>query len=389
MIEPEILVDVSAGMLPRGGIGRFVRQLMRALDGCPEAPRHRYLITRDLRARASLAYPRVRFTELPLPWRAHAAAILAGAALGWRFDGMYGDAAVVHSPAGYGPRFRRARLINHVHDITYRTNPEWHTRKTSALQSAAAPVACRDASVVLTDCEFVRGQVIDCLGVAPERVLAIPLPLDAGFLPLARAESTSHVSRRFGIEGPFVLHVSTIEPRKNQVRLIGAYEALRDAGFPGPLLLVGHDGWRIGPILARIASSPRSRDIRRISDIDDRDLVALYGAATFTAFPSLAEGFGYPLLESMACGTPCIISDHPALLELAAGAAPAVPALDTQGLAEAMIRLWRDDAERARFSEAGLQRASAFTFDNWAAKMFAVYRRELEASARPAGKANA
>ncbi len=378
--ERAVHVDLFAALIPGGGIGRFVRLLARALETRPGAPPHRYVVSREVAARAAAEYPRADLVTLPLRWRQLAAAVMAGAWLGWRFDRLYGAPAVVHSPAGYGPRFRRARLVNHVHDITYWTNPEWHTRKTGALQSVAAPVACRDAALVLTDCEFVRGQVIEHFGARPERVRSIPLPLDPDFRPLPPGESRAHVARRFGLEGPFVLHVSTLEPRKNQVRLVEAWEALRRAGFPGPLALVGRDGWRMEPILSRIASSPAGRDIRRLADVDDRDLVALYGAATLTAFPSLSEGFGYPLLESMACGTPCVISDHPSLLELAGGAAPAVPALDVTALADAMLRLWRDAAEHERFAAAGLARAAQFGFEAWADAMFAVYRAELAAA---------
>ncbi len=377
---PAVCVDVFAALVPGGGIGRFVRLLARALAERPDAPEHEFDVTRGMAARARERWGGVRRIELPLAWRELAAAMMAGTALGWRFDGLYGRPAVLHSPAGYGPRLARGRLVNHVHDITYWTNPEWHTRKTSALQSACAPAACRSAAVVLTDCEFVRQEVIRHFGVAPERIESIPLPLDPDFRPLAPADARAHVARRFGFEGPFVLHVSTLEPRKNQVRLVEAWEALRRAGFPGPLVLVGQDGWRQRPVLARMEASPLARDIRRVRDADDRDLVALYGAATLTAFPSLAEGFGYPLLESMACGTPCLISDHASLLELAAGAAPAVEATDVGALADAMIALWRDAPARERWSAAGLARARDFAFDAWAKRMFAVYRRELAAA---------
>ena len=373
-------VDIFAALVPGGGIGRFVQLLVRALEQRADAPPYRFVVPRDVAARARLEHPDAPLVVLPLAWRELAAAAMVGANLGLRFDGLYGNPAVVHSPAGYGPRFRRGRLINHVHDITYWTHPQWHTRKTSALQSVAAPAACRDAALVLTDCEFVRRQVIEHFGADPGRVLSVPLPLDPEFRPLAAVDAREYVARRFGLDGPFVLHVSTIEPRKNQVRLIEAWAMLRRAGFPGPLLLVGRDGWRMGPIHASIESSAFARDIRRRPDANDEDLVALYGAATFTAFPSLSEGFGYPLLESMACGTPCVISDHDSLLELAAGAALAVPALDATALADAMIRLWRDESERAKSAAAGLVRAADFTFGKWAEKMFKVYHRELAAS---------
>jgi alpha-1,3-rhamnosyl/mannosyltransferase len=384
---PAIHVDVHAALVPGGGIGRFVNLLIRALTECPGAPDHRFVVARSVRDQAYQRWPRERIVELPWTWRGLALATMAGRWLGWRFDARYGHPAVVHSPAGYGPRFAHARLINHVHDITYYTNPEWHTRKTSALQSVAAPIACRSAALVLTDCEWVREEVIRHFGVAPERIQSVPLPLDPEFRAMEAGEARSHVARAFGLEGPFVLHVSTLEPRKNVPRLVGAWERMRRAGFPGPLILVGADGWRMRPILARLESSPFASGIRRLQRIADQDLLALYSAATVTAFPSLSEGFGYPLLESMACGTPCVCSDHASLVELAAGAAPHVPSRDEDALADAMLRLWREPDERARLAAAGVRRAADFGFAPWAERMFAIYRRELELSAEAAAVA--
>jgi len=380
---PAVHVDVFASLVSGGGIARFVRLLIRALSTRPGAPEHRFVVAHDVRAEALRQWPRERIVELPWTWRQLALAMIAGRWLGWSFDARYERPAVVHSPAGYGPRFRRARLINHVHDITYWTHPEWHTRKTSTLLSVTAPAACRSAALVLTDCQAVREEVIRHFGVAPERVESVPLPLDPEFRPIGEAAAHAHVARRFGLERPFVLHVSSLEPRKNQVRLVAAWERMRRAGFPGPLVMVGTDGWRTGPILARLESSRFASDILRLRSIGDEDLVALYGAATVTAFPSLSEGFGYPLLESMACGTPCVCSDHASLVELAAGSAPHVPAHDEDALADAMLRLWRDADERARLAAAGLHRAADFGFEAWAERMFAIYRRELTLAAAP------
>jgi glycosyltransferase involved in cell wall biosynthesis len=378
--ERAVHVDVFAGLLPGGGIGRFVRLLVRALT-TPGAPAHRFVVARNVRDTALGRWPAERVVELPWTWRALAARVMVGRWLGWRFDDAYGHPAVVHSPAGYGPCFRRARLLNHVHDITYFTHPEWHTRRTSALMSVAAPVACRSAALVLTDCACVRDDVIRHFGVAPERVVSIPLPLDPDLRPMQDEEARAHVARRFALEGPYVLHVSTLEPRKNQVRLVAAWERMRRAGFAGPLVLVGADGWRLRPILAQIEASPFASDIRRLRGVSDADLAALYGAATVSAFPSLAEGFGYPLLESMACGTPCVSSDHASLVELAGGASPHVPAHDADALADALLQVWRDPDERARLSAAGRRRAEAFGFEAWAARMLALYRRELALAA--------
>jgi glycosyltransferase involved in cell wall biosynthesis len=143
---------------------------------------------------------------------------------------------------------------------------------------------------------------------------------------------------------------------------------------------VGRDGWRTAPILRRIETSPDAAAIVRLRDLADGDLVALYGVCTACAYPSLEEGFGMPLLESMACGAPCVTSDHAALVELGAGYAIAVSAHDETALAEALIAVWRDPARREESARQGPARAAAYTWERWAERIFALYRRELQAA---------
>jgi glycosyltransferase involved in cell wall biosynthesis len=316
---------------------------------------------------------------LPIPWRMLALAVMAGTTCGIGFDGLYGGPALVHSPLGYGPLFRHARLVNHIHDLTCLEHPEWHTWKTRALFSVAAPRAARRADRVLSHSEFVRRQVVRTFGVAESRTVVIPPPLGHGFVPVPRAAAVEHVRRRFALEGEFVLHVGTLEPRKNHATLVAAFERMRRAGFPGKLVLVGQDGWKFAPIAARLAASPEAHHVLRVRDADDRDLAALYGACTCSAFPSLAEGFGMPLLESLACGTACVVSDHPVLLELGQRDCVAVPATDADALADAMLRLWRDPAHRAAVAAGGPARARDYAFPRWAGRIFELYRSLLAA----------
>jgi glycosyltransferase involved in cell wall biosynthesis len=381
---PFVLVDAAAGLVPGGGIGRYVRDLAHALTSRPDAPRARFLVTRSMRSVARTRFRPEDTVELALTWRQLALAVMVGTTCGIPFDRLYGRPALVHSPLGYGPTFRDARLINHIHDLTSLEHPEWHTWRTRTLFTVAAPRAARAADVVLTHSEFVRRQVVDRFGVPEARTEVIPPPLGHAFVPLPRPESAAHVRRRFGLEGDFVLHVGTLEPRKNHVTLLAAFERMRRAGFPGPLVLVGQDGWRCAPIAARLASSPEARHVMRVRDADDADLAALYGACTCSAFPSLAEGFGMPLLESMACGAACVVSDHPVLVELGQHECVAVPATDDGALAEALLRLWRDPDHRAAVAAGGPRRAEAYSFARWTDRIFSLYRRLLAQPAVPA-----
>ena len=382
---PFVLVDAAAGFVPGGGIGRYVRDLSHALRHVVGAPPARFLVTRNLRAVARQRYRAEETIELPMTWRQLAIAVMVGTTCGLPFDRLYGEPAVVHSPLGYGPTFRRARLIDHIHDLTCLEHPEWHTWRTRTLFAVAAPRATRRADVVLSHSEFVRRQVVRTFGVPEARTTVIPPPLGHAFAAVPREAAEEHVRRRFGLQGRFLLHVGTLEPRKNHATLIAAFERVRRAGFPGPLVLVGQDGWRFAPIAERLASSPEARHVMRVRDADDADLAALYGACTCSAFPSLAEGFGMPLLESMACGTACVVSDHPVLLELGRSDCVAVPATDADALADAILRLWRDPEHRAAVAAGGPARAREYAFPRWAERIFALYRSLLEQPAAGRG----
>lgn len=379
-MRPWVLVDAFPGLAPAGGIGRYVRDLSHALRTRPDAPAAGFAYPRNLRRVARERYPDAQLVELPLAWKPLCVAIGAGMTLGASFDALYGRPAVMHSTLGYGPRFSRTRLIEHVHDLTTIEHPEWHPAHTRAFLATCMPRAVRAADVVLTHSEHVRRRVQAMWSVPDARCVTIPPPLGHDFRPLPPATAAERVRTAFGLDGPFVLHVGTLEPRKNHAGLVAAFERLCDAGFPGPLVLVGKPGWHMGPILERLARSPRASRILRLETLADGDLVALYGACTLCAFPSHEEGFGMPLLESMACGASCVVSDHPALVELGGSACVAVSLADPDSLPAAMLALWREPERRAALARLGPERAAPYAFERWAGRLFALYRRELAAA---------
>ena len=376
----ELLVDVYSALFPGGGVGRYARHVCDALRSASGAVPWRACAPRGLGGRARALYPDVPHRTLPVSWPELFLLIMGGARWGWRFDRLYGRPAVFHSPLGYGPRFRNARVLLTLHDLTFLDHPGWHPRRTALFMSLAVGAAAREAARVFCDSEHIRRRVVAELGVPAERTLTLAPPLSERFRPLADGEARARLRARFGLEGPFALHVGTVEPRKNHVALVAAFEHMRRAGFPGTLVLVGRDGWRTGPISARIERSPERGSILRVRDADDDDLVALYSACSVNAFPSLAEGFGYPVLEGMACGAPGVTSEDPALLELGRGYAVAVPADDPAALAQAMLAAWRDPEARARARALGPARAEPFRFERWAGRLLACYREEIAAA---------
>lgn len=367
-----LALDVLPALVPSAGIGRYVRDLATALVTLPGAPPATFVAPGPQAGAARTRYgDRVR--ALPFGWGGLRLACVASLRFGLGMDRLYGDPGVVHSPMGYGPAFTRAKLILTIHDLTSLDHPEWHPRRVNAFMNAVLPRAARRAALILCDSEFVRGRVIERLGAPAARTLTLPLAVSPGLVAPSLEAARARVGRRFELHGPYVLNVGTIEPRKNHLTLVAAFERLRARGFSGPLVLVGREGWRCAATLDRLRRSTEHGAIRRIDSADDDDLAALYAAATVMAYPSLEEGFGYPVLEAMACGAPVVTGDHAALRALGGDAVRAVPALDADALAAAIESLWRDESSRAVLVARGRERAANHAFEPWARRMFAIY----------------
>ncbi|ARU06585.1 glycosyl transferase family 1 [Comamonas serinivorans] len=209
----------------------------------------------------------------------------------------------------------------------------------------------------------------------PERVTAIHLAADAVFRPHTPA-MLAPAMQALGLRaGRYSLFVGTVEPRKNIARLIEAYARLsRDLRLTWPLVLVGGPGWHSEAIHARMAQAQAEGWLRYLSFIDQRWLPAVYAGARLLAYPSLYEGFGLPIVEAMACGTPVLTSNASCMPEVAGGAAHLVDPLDVEDLAHGLARCLEDEAWLVQARTQGLARAAALSWDRCADETVAVYR---------------
>jgi glycosyltransferase involved in cell wall biosynthesis len=379
---PWVAIDASSTLVPSGGIGRYTHAVAQAVTSEPVAPPARLVYPALLPGKPTPPFAKEWLHPLPLDSRRFRLMLWASARLGMRPDRLYGEPALVHAPAGEGPLFRHARLVITIHDLSFLSHPEWHRGRTAWLLGQTVPHAARHADLVLTDSEHVRTHVISWLRVPAERVRTAPLFAADAFRPLPLDRARGLVAERFGLREPFVLQVGTIEPRKNHVRVIEAFEEMRRAGFPGRLVLAGRNGWRVGPIHARIERSSEAHAVLHIPEVTDEDLAALYSACTVFVFPSLDEGFGLPLLEAMSCGAPCVTSRGSSLTEVAGDGAVLVDPADARALAEPMIDLWRNESQRDDAMARAQRRASEFSRERWTRGLLDTYRSMLAMGAR-------
>ncbi|MEO0077627.1 MAG: glycosyltransferase family 1 protein, partial [candidate division WOR-3 bacterium] len=209
------------------------------------------------------------------------------------------------------------------------------------------------------------------LGVKAERLRVVPEAAAGIFRPVPKREARAIVEREMGLSAPYIVFVSTIEPRKDHLTLLKAVRNVQGAPL---LVLAGGVGWRCRSILAAIREEEMSGRVRYLGRVDDRHLPALYSAAEFAVYPSLYEGFGLPVLEAMACGCPVVASDSSSLPEVGGKAARYFRAGDSRELARVIQELCSDGPGLAAMSAAGLARAKEFSFRKAAAMTLEILR---------------
>lgn len=239
------------------------------------------------------------------------------------------------------------------------------------------PFLVRRLDHVLTVSEASRRDIVEYAGVAPEKVTVTPLAADASvFYPGDREAAAAHVQARYGVRGPYLLYISRIEhPGKNHARLIRAFERLKSRqDIPHQLLLAGSDRERAKEVHEIAGLSPWADDILFTGFVPNQDVPALYRGAEAFVFPSLYEGFGLPLLEAMACGTPVAAANLSSLPEVAGDAALLFDPYDEEQIEETLGRLVREPDLRRSLTDKGTARARGYTWDKTAEATLAAIR---------------
>jgi glycosyltransferase involved in cell wall biosynthesis len=263
--------------------------------------------------------------------------------------------------------------VTTVHDVSFALYPRFFTLRDGLWLRTLVPPSARAAAAVIADSDTTRDDLLRLYHLRPDRVHTVTLGLDERFMPPS-TEEMARVRARYELPEGYLLTVGVLQPRKNLVGLLAAYARARaEHGLREPLVVAGKVGWRAEPIFAKVHALGLRDAVRFVGYVPDEDLPGLYGGARLSLYPSFYEGFGLPPLESLACGTPVVISTAPALLETAGAVAPAVEARDEAGWAEIMARLAQDESARAELAERGRIHAAAFTWARAAGDHARVY----------------
>jgi glycosyltransferase involved in cell wall biosynthesis len=291
-------------------------------------------------------------------------------------DRALADADVFHCSDVLLHKPRGTRTVVTVHDLSTLLFPQLHLRSTVELHEKKIRFVRQQADLVIAVSENTRRDVIEHLGVPPDRVHMVYEAAGAQFRPIEDTGTIATVVQRYGLTpNNYVLTVGTLEPRKNQTRLVEAFHLLRQRGTAPNLKLVlaGRKGWLYEDLFRRVEELGLTKDVVFAGVVPDKDLPALMNGALMFVYPSLYEGFGLPVLEAMACGLPVITSNLSSLPEIAGNATLLVDPYDVEGLAETMRHLIENEAIRATLCSKGLSQAARFSWEEAAKQTIRIY----------------
>jgi glycosyltransferase involved in cell wall biosynthesis len=259
-------------------------------------------------------------------------------------------------------------------DLTFLHLPQAFNPSNRLYLTWAVRHAARRADRIITISQATRHDVIQLLGVPPERVVRIYCGVEERFGRLDDAQVKAFRAER-GLPEEFILYLGTMEPRKNVIRLIQAYELLRQQkATSAPLVLAGGRGWGEATIFAAIESSPNSHDIRYVGYIPEDEMPLWYNSAAVFVYPSEYEGFGLPPLEALACGTPVVASNASSLPEVVGDAGILVDPRSPEAIAVGIQQVLQDAELRNELSQRAREQASRFTWQRMAMETLDTYR---------------
>jgi len=282
-----------------------------------------------------------------------------------------------------GPVFTDVPLVVSVHDVSFLEYPQYFTRFRAAQLKLTVRRTVQRAAAILTPSEFSRAAILRHYRLDQDKVVVVHNAVASEFRPIDRQLAQAAIERKFGIPGPFVLTVGDLQPRKNHLGLVQAFEELlrTHPQLPHRLVFVGKETWYSKDLHRAVAKSRIAERVHFTGFVEDADLVQFYGACDVFVFPSFYEGFGLPILEAMACARAVVSSNTTAMPEVADGAGILFDPDSTEQMTRALRDVLVDSELRVRLERLGSQRAAAFSWERAAERTLEVYSRVAGAGA--------
>jgi glycosyltransferase involved in cell wall biosynthesis len=355
-----IYIDVSSAVHAKAGIGRYAGSLAAAMVArMPGRLALFYNGGRDARLPSGLEnVPAGSVRAGYKPWRM---AVWLGHLARLGFNRLVPGAELFHATEHLLPPLKGVPTVLTVHDMIFRMFPEHQKVLNYWYLNATMPMYCRRAGAIITVSQASKRDILRLYRLDPAKITVVYEAASPEFAPTEPAV-VEQARRRLGLPDRYLIHVGTIEPRKNLTRLVEALQLLRDQGERIPLVVVGRRGWLYDDFFRRLGELEVRDSVVFPGYVSSADLPLFYAAATAAVVPSVYEGFGLPVLEAMACGTPVASSTAACLSEIGGDAPTYFEPTNVPSMAEAMRRVWVDADRRSEMRARGLERASQFSW---------------------------
>lgn len=366
----QIGIDARLLYYQMGGISQSIRHLLPALAALDGENRYVVLqMRKDGRSHLPPTAPNFRRHDVITPSHHRLEKWTLGVELlPLRLD-------VLHSLDFIPPAFGARKRIITVHDLNFIFYPQFLTAESLRYYRDQIHWACRTADRIATDSHATRQDVIDQLGISPQKITTIHLAANPLYAQPYSDAAVEVTLAKYNLPRGFLFFVGTLEPRKNVPTLVRAYARLRDRGIDVPLILVGGKGWIYEEIFTTIAEMGLQGHVRHLPGIFDEELAHLYHGAGVLVTPSFYEGFGLPALEAQTCGCPVVVSRRGSLPEIVGPQGVMVDdPEDVEAWADLLFRVLTDEALRVEMVARGYEQAKRFSWEKTAEKILQLYR---------------
>lgn len=377
-----IAIDYTPAIRQRAGIGRIIRQQIQALLALEPSLDIRLFVVGSVPPAERPQTARPLYTTAPVSERNMVRLWHRLNSPLPRVEWYTGGPLQLFHATDFvlAPSQARRKMVT-VHDLAFLFYPNAAMPSLHRYLNVVVPRSVHRADHVVADSHHTARDLQEQWQIPAERITVVQGAVDhTHFCPSDDLTKQQQIRRKYGIgDRPFLLGLSTLQPRKNFGRLIEAFHLARQMGnLPHRLIIGGGKGWLYQEIFAKVQQLGLTEHVLLAGFIEDDDLPALYRAAEFFAYPSLYEGFGIPLLEAQACGTPVLTANNSCLPEAAGEAAVYVEAESVESIAQGILQLAQDAPLRQRLRQAGISNAAQFTWERSARQLLSAYQMLLK-----------
>ena len=377
--QPIIAIDYTPAYEQGGGIGRLVRDLVAALAHEDTKTAYRLFVSGASNTTLPAA-PNSNYQWRPTPitpkWLAR---IWHRAQIPLPVEVFVGNVDLYHATDFVlPPTLSTTKTIVTVHDLSFVRVPDAASPNLKCYLDIVVPRSVKRANHVIADSQATKDDLISLYDIQPDKITVLLSGIDKRYSPQKDLDLLVTMRNKYRIPGkPYLFIVGTVQPRKNYSRVIQALKILRERGYDLCFVIAGGKGWLEDEMYQTIQETGMSDYVHLIGFVDDDDLPVLYSGAECVAFPSLYEGFGFPVLEGMACGTPVVTSNISSLPEVAGDAALLVNPLSVAEITHAIQRILDDTTLRETLIQKGFEQVKKFTWEESAKQLQQIYQNVL------------